>query len=76
MKVDAFDFDLPRGLIAERPASPRDAAKLLHVRPDRLDDLSVRELPVLLRRGDLMVFNDTRVIPARLRDGAARRVSR
>jgi S-adenosylmethionine:tRNA ribosyltransferase-isomerase len=67
MKVDAFDFDLPRSLIAERPARPRDDAKLLHVRTDRLDDLSVRDLPDLLRPGDFMVFNDTRVIPVRLR---------
>ena len=67
MRVDDFDFELPRELIAERPANPRDAAKLLHVLPDRLDDLIVRDLPGLLRAGDLMVFNDTRVIPARLK---------
>ncbi len=74
MRVDLFDFDLPRELIALRPAVPRDAARLLQVRPDGLDDLSVRGLPDLLRPGDLMVFNDTRVIPARLRGlrGAAK----
>jgi S-adenosylmethionine:tRNA ribosyltransferase-isomerase len=66
MRVDAFDFDLPRELIAERPASPRDSARLLHVEGDRLEDLDVRALPGLLRPGDIMVFNDTRVIPARL----------
>ncbi|MDR3436186.1 tRNA preQ1(34) S-adenosylmethionine ribosyltransferase-isomerase QueA [Telmatospirillum sp.] len=67
MKVDAFDFDLPREVIAERPASPRDAARLLRVRKDGLEDLIVRDLPGLLEPGDLMVFNDTRVIPARLK---------
>ncbi len=66
MKVDDFDFDLPRELIAERPVSPRDQAKLLHVRPDGLDDLIVRALPDLLQPGDILVSNDTRVIPARL----------
>jgi S-adenosylmethionine:tRNA ribosyltransferase-isomerase len=66
MRVDDFDFDLPRRLIAERPASPRDAARLLHVDGDRFDDLAVTALPGLLRAGDVMVFNDTRVIPARL----------
>ena len=67
MRVDDFDFDLPRELIADRPASPRDAAKLLHVLLDRLEDRVVRDLPPLLRAGDLMVFNDTKVIPARLK---------
>ncbi len=67
MKVDLFDFELPRDRIAERPASPRDSARLLQVRTDGLDDLGVRDLPGCLRPGDLMVFNDTRVIPARLR---------
>ena len=67
MRVDEFDFELPRELIAEHPASPRDAARLLHVARDRLDDRIVRELPALLRAGDLLIVNDTRVIPARLR---------
>jgi len=73
MKVADFDFDLPRELIAERPIEPRDAARLLHVGA-ALADRGVRDLPDLLRPGDLMVFNDTRVIPARLygRRGAAR----
>ncbi len=66
MRVDDFDFHLPRALIAERPARPRDAARLLHVHGPALDDLGVRDLPRLLRPGDVMVFNDTRVIPARL----------
>lgn len=73
MRVDLFDFDLPRDLIAQRPAEPRDSARLLHVGP-AVADLGVRDLPGLLRPGDLMVFNDTRVIPARLhgRRGEAR----
>jgi S-adenosylmethionine:tRNA ribosyltransferase-isomerase len=66
MRVDDFDFELPRQLIAERPVSPRDASHLLHVGAGRLDDLTVRDLPGLLHPGDVMVFNDTRVIPARL----------
>jgi S-adenosylmethionine:tRNA ribosyltransferase-isomerase len=72
MKVADFDFDLPRSLIAERPAEPRDAARLLQV-GTTLADHVMRDLPDLLRPGDLMVFNDTRVIPARLvgRRGAA-----
>ena len=73
MKVQDFDFDLPRNRIADRPAEPRDAARLLHVREGGSHDRGVRDLPGLLRAGDLLVFNDTRVIPARLkgRRGAA-----
>ncbi|MTJ80923.1 MAG: tRNA preQ1(34) S-adenosylmethionine ribosyltransferase-isomerase QueA [Telmatospirillum sp.] len=67
MKVDAFDFELPREAIADRPASPRDSARLLRVRENGLADCCVRDLPELLSPGDLMVFNDTRVIPARLK---------
>jgi S-adenosylmethionine:tRNA ribosyltransferase-isomerase len=66
MRVDLFDFDLPPELIAQRPASPRDSARLLDVAPDGLHDRTVRDLPRLLQPGDLLVFNDTRVIPARL----------
>lgn len=65
MRVDDFDFELPRSLIAEHPAEPRDAARLLVV-AGALADRHVADLPHLLRRGDLMVVNDTRVIPARL----------
>lgn len=65
MRVDLFDFDLPDGSIALRPASPRDSARLLVVGDD-LVDRTVRDLPQLLRRGDCLVFNDTRVIPAQL----------
>jgi S-adenosylmethionine:tRNA ribosyltransferase-isomerase len=76
MRVDAFDFTLPEELIALRPAEPRDSARLLHVRPGgapELDDRRVRDFPDLLRPGDVLVFNDTRVIPARL---AGRRIGR
>ena len=72
MRVDAFDFELPRELIADHPAEPRESARLLVV-GDALLDRHIADLPKLLRRGDLLVFNDTRVIPARLlgRRGAA-----
>ncbi|WP_316979041.1 tRNA preQ1(34) S-adenosylmethionine ribosyltransferase-isomerase QueA [Shumkonia mesophila] len=73
MKVADFDFDLPSEFIAQRPAAPRDSARLLAV-ADGLGDFAMRDLPGLLAPGDLMVFNDTRVIPARLdgRRGQAR----
>jgi S-adenosylmethionine:tRNA ribosyltransferase-isomerase len=66
VRVDAFDFDLPRSLIADHPVEPRDAARLLVVAPGRREDRAITDLPGLLRRGDIAVFNDTRVIPARL----------
>ncbi len=66
MKVDLFDFDLPQTCIAQHPASPRDSARLLVVKPDALVDQTVMELAAHLRPGDVCVFNDTRVIPARL----------
>jgi len=66
MDVNLFDFDLPRDLIAERPVSPRDAARLLHVTKAALEDAGVRDLPRFLRPGDILVSNDTHVIPARL----------
>ncbi len=74
MKVDLFDFDLPTDRIALRPANPRDSARLLTVTPAGLDDRIVRDLPGLLHPGDILVFNDTRVIPAQLegRRGDAR----
>lgn len=71
MKVAEFDFPLPAEAIAQRPAVPRDSARLLEVGA-RLRNHVVRDLPHLLRAGDLLVFNDTKVIPARLhghRDG-------
>lgn len=66
MRVDDFDFELPRALIADRPVVPRDAARLLEVRPRGPADRTVRDLPDLLAPGDLLLFNDTKVIPARL----------
>ncbi|MCH2393823.1 tRNA preQ1(34) S-adenosylmethionine ribosyltransferase-isomerase QueA [Oceanibaculum sp.] len=66
MKVDLFDFHLPPERIAQMPAEPRDSARLLDIRPDRRGDCGVLDLPSLLNPGDLLVFNDTRVIPARL----------
>ena len=74
MRVDLFDFDLPADRIALRPAEPRDAARLLTVDGQGLGDYVVRDLPDLLQPGDLLVFNDTRVIPAQLegRRGDAR----
>lgn len=65
MKTDIFDFELPRDRIAQRPVSPRDMAKLLHV-GDGFRDHIMLDLPQLLKPGDLLVFNDTRVIHARL----------
>ena len=74
MRVDLFDFDLPAELIALRPAKPRDSARLLLVEGDDISDRAVVDLPSLLRPGDTLVFNDTRVIPAQLegRRGDAR----
>lgn len=67
MRVDLFDFDLPADRIALRPVSPRDSARMLHVcGKEGLSDHSVRDLPSLLRKGDCLIFNDTRVIPAQL----------
>tara|TARA_B100000686_G_scaffold352500_1_gene454698 strand:- start:240 stop:1283 length:1044 start_codon:yes stop_codon:yes gene_type:complete len=65
MQVSLFDFELPRELIASAPISPRDSAKLLAI-GDSLRDCRVTDLSDLLSAGDVMVFNDTRVIPARL----------
>ncbi len=70
MNAADFDFPLPPERIAHHPARPRDAARLLHVAADGLHDRIVSDLPGLLRPGDLLVANDTRVIPAQL---AARR---
>ncbi len=80
MRTDLFDFDLPEDRIALRPATPRDSARLLVVGPETLADRSVRDLPGLLRSGDAVVFNDTKVIPAalegtRIRDDARAHVS-
>lgn len=74
MKVDLFDFNLPEDRIALRPAEPRDSARLLHVLAGEgpFADRHIRDLPEILRSGDVIVVNDTRVIPARL-DGTRRR---
>ena len=81
MRVDEFDFDLPEERIALRPARPRDAARMLVIGPDEgtLADKCVRDLPSFLEPGDVLVFNDTKVIPARLfgtrtRGGAVARI--
>ena len=66
MRVDLFDFDLPQDRIALRPARPRDSARLLAVQGGEISDHEVLDLPQLLEPGDVLVFNDTRVIPAQL----------
>jgi S-adenosylmethionine:tRNA ribosyltransferase-isomerase len=80
MKLDDFDFDLPEGLIATRPARPRSSARLLVADGPVTRDAHVYDLPGILRRGDRLILNDTRVIPARLsghrtRDSAQGRVT-
>ena len=74
MRVDLFDFDLPEERIALRPVAPRDSARLLLARGSRIADHGVADLPKLLRKGDTLVLNDTRVIAAQLegRRGQAR----
>jgi S-adenosylmethionine:tRNA ribosyltransferase-isomerase len=73
MRTNAFDFDLPRELVAQHPVAPRDAARLLVV-GEALGDRRMGDLPELLRPGDLLVVNDTKVLPTRLtgRRGAAK----
>lgn len=66
MRVDLFDFELPSDRIALRPARPRDSARLLLVEGDDISDRKVLDLPQLLRPDDVLVFNDTKVIPAQL----------
>jgi S-adenosylmethionine:tRNA ribosyltransferase-isomerase len=74
VRVDLFDFDLPQDRIALRPVRPRDSARLLLAEGDRISDRQVLELPDLLQPGDVLLFNDTMVIPAQLegRRGDAR----
>ncbi len=74
MKLSDFDFDLPEHLIALRPVRPRPASRLLVAQGDETHDFHVRDLAGRLRPGDMLVFNDTRVIPARL-SGERRRAS-
>ena len=66
MKVDLFDFELPQSCIAQHPANPRDSARMLVVDDHALNDKTVLDLAQFLQPGDICVFNDTRVIPARL----------
>ena len=73
MLTSDFDFDLPDNCIALRPADPRDSARLLVAKDGALDDRIIRDLPEFLQPGDALVFNDTRVIPARL-SGVRQRV--
>ncbi|MCX7383112.1 MAG: tRNA preQ1(34) S-adenosylmethionine ribosyltransferase-isomerase QueA [Alphaproteobacteria bacterium] len=74
LRASDYDFELPPDRIATAPARPRDSARLLHVAQDGLQDRIVRDLPGMLRPGDLLIANDTRVIPAQLaaRRGAAK----
>jgi S-adenosylmethionine:tRNA ribosyltransferase-isomerase len=74
LNLSDFGYDLPPACIATQPARPRDSAKLLHVASQALSDHHVSDLPSLLRPGDLLVVNNTRVIPAQLTasKGAAR----
>ncbi|MCA3486488.1 MAG: tRNA preQ1(34) S-adenosylmethionine ribosyltransferase-isomerase QueA [Rhodobacter sp.] len=74
MKLSDYDFDLPEALIATRPARPRTAARLLLATGDTIRDLHVRDLTAVLRPGDLLVLNNTKVIPARL-TGTRRRMT-
>ena len=77
MTLADFDFELPDERIALRPVSPRDSARLLQVGANgTLADFTVRDLPALLRAGDVLVLNDTRVIPARLKGVRLRGESR
>jgi len=71
MQLSDFDFELPAELIAQHPAASRSASRLLHVGRDTLTDLRFDALPGLLAPGDLLVFNDTRVLRARLRGSKA-----
>ena len=74
MHVDLFDYDLPQHFIASEPAEPRDSARLLDLTNAGLMDRDILDLPGLLQAGDILVYNNTRVIPARLtgRRGDAR----
>ena len=65
MKTSDFDFDLPPELIANAPTDPRDSARLLYINGFDLVDKGMLDLPDLLKPTDVLVFNDTKVIPAR-----------
>ena len=66
MNLSDFDFQLPEELIATRPVNPRSAAHLLVAKGDNFDDGFVSDLPGFLKSGDRLVFNDTKVLPARM----------
>ena len=67
MQVDIFDFDFDRSLIADKPADPRDSSRLLDLSEEGvIKDRHFYDLPDILHPGDVLVFNDTKVIPARL----------
>lgn len=67
MKVDIFDFELDKNLIAKEPVNPRDSSRLLDLsKEDEISDRHFYDLPDILQKGDVLVFNDTKVIPARL----------
>lgn len=66
MKTDIFTFDLPEDCIANEPATPRESAQLLHIFPDHLEDKHISDLIDLIHKDDILVFNDTKVIPARI----------
>ena len=66
MRTDIFNFDLPADRIAQQPVSPRDSAKLLSVRPNGFSNYHITDFPALLKETDVLVFNDTKVLPARL----------
>ena len=72
MKLDDFDFNLPEALIATRPANPRPSARLLLATGDQITDGQVYDLEQILRAGDMLVLNNTRVIPAQLAGTRAR----
>ena len=65
MRTDTFKFDLPSTLIAQEPAAPRDTSRLLEVYPDYLLDRQMLDLPTILQPGDLLILNDTKVLPTR-----------
>lgn len=69
MRTDEFDYELPTGLIAQHPADPRDSCRLLVLERSSglIEDRGFRDVPAYLRRGDVLVVNETRVLPARLR---------
>ena len=73
MLVSDFDYQLPEELIAQAPLAERSASRLLHVQRETLQDASFSDFPDLLRPADLLVFNNTRVFPARLYGPAKRR---